>query len=178
MDPVSPAHDADGTPADVRRPRLVLDTNVCLDVFVFVDPRCEPLHDAMRSGRIELVTRADCREEWMRVLHYPALALDDDMRARHAETFDQWTRWIDVPSDSRLTLPRCRDTDDQKFLELARDSGAVALVTRDAELLKLAARMRRLGTFVIVEPTAIGAHGLPGHCDALRAFRGDAVLLE
>ena len=37
-------------------------------------------------------------------------------------------------------LPRCRDPDDQPFLELARDAGAMALLTRDAQLLRLARR--------------------------------------
>lgn len=166
MGPVSPVHDADGTPADTQRARLVLDTNVCLDLFVFLDARCEPLRNALRDGRIELVTRADCREEWLRVLHYPVLALDEVMRARHAETFDQWTRLIDVSSDSRLILPRCRDADDQKFLELARDSGAVALITRDAELLKLAARMRRLDAFAIIELSVLDMYVRPRHRNA------------
>lgn len=158
---MSVAYHADWTAGQPRMPRLVLDTNVCLDFFVFLDARCEPIRRACREGRIELVTRGDCREEWRRVLHYPALALDDGARAIHAANFDESIRLIDVPADSRVALPRCRDADDQKFLELARDSGAVALITRDAELLKLAARMRRLGQFVVVEPTAIGADGLP-----------------
>ena len=62
------------------RPRIVLDTNVCLDVFVFADPPTVPLLAALASGAIEAVTRDDCRAEWQRVLGYPQLRLDDAAR--------------------------------------------------------------------------------------------------
>jgi predicted nucleic acid-binding protein len=41
--------------------RIVLDTNVCLDLFVFNDPRWAALLAAIESGEVEAVTRADCR---------------------------------------------------------------------------------------------------------------------
>jgi predicted nucleic acid-binding protein len=49
-------------------------------------------------------------------------------------------------------LPLCRDPDDQKFLELARDCKASALVTKDRALLELARRKRRPLPFRIVRP--------------------------
>lgn len=141
-------------------PRLVLDTNVCLDLFVFADPVCAALRNALQLGRIELVTRADCRAEWQRVLRYPVLALDEVACARYESLFDNAIRCVDVDRDESIVLPRCRDTDDQKFLELARDAAAIALVTRDAELLKLAPRLRRLTSFAIVPPSKLQADGL------------------
>ncbi|HEU4777610.1 MAG TPA: PIN domain-containing protein, partial [Telluria sp.] len=42
--------------------RIVLDTNVCLDLFVFRDPRWSDLLAALESGAVEAVTRADCRD--------------------------------------------------------------------------------------------------------------------
>jgi hypothetical protein len=47
-------------------------------------------------------------------------------------------------------LPRCRDPDDQKFLELARACRADLLLTRDRALLELARRT----PFRIVTPRA------------------------
>jgi len=41
-------------------PRIVLDTNVCLDLFVFRDPRWNALLTALNNGDIEAVTREDC----------------------------------------------------------------------------------------------------------------------
>ena len=50
--------------------------------------------------------------------------------------------------------PRCRDPDDQKFLDLAASSGARWLLSRDDHLLSLARRTRRDGLFEIVTPQA------------------------
>ena len=144
-------------------PRMVPDTNVCLDLFVFDDPQCASLLAAVHAGEIELVTREDCRAEWLAVLAYPALKLNDERRAHAAERFDAVVH--DIPSSMArqddVALPRCRDPDDQKFLELAQQSGAIALLTRDDALLRLARRTRREGLFQILLPalwqTAISA---------------------
>eukprot|EP01034_Spumella_vulgaris_P043369 gene43369-53850_t len=69
--------------------RIVLDTNVCLDLFVFKDPRWSALLAAIESGAVEAITRADCREEYLVVLHYKHLPLDDDSRPLSAARFDQ-----------------------------------------------------------------------------------------
>lgn len=135
-------------------PRFVLDTNVCLDLFVFGDPQCASLFEIVRAGEIELVTREDCRTEWQTVLTYPQLKLTDDDRVRAQTVFDTWVRCIplDMAMPSDVVLPRCRDRDDQKFLELAQQSAAVALLTRDDALLRLAKRTKRDGLFLILPP--------------------------
>src|SRR3970282_2163309 len=56
-------------------PRIVLDTNACLDLWVFRDPRAAALLAALDDGAIEAVTNTDCRDEWLRGLHYPQLRL-------------------------------------------------------------------------------------------------------
>jgi uncharacterized protein len=135
-------------------PRFVLDTNVCLDLFVFDDPQCASLFAALRAGRIEWVTREDCCVEWQSVLTYPQLGLSAEDRARAQHLFDTWVRRIapDATAQVPVALPRCRDPDDQKFLELAQQAGAVALLTRDDALLRLARRTKRDGLFVILPP--------------------------
>jgi uncharacterized protein len=135
-------------------PRFVPDTNVCLDLFVFGDPRCASLLAAVQAGDIELVTREDCRAEWRSVLGYPQLQLSGERQARASELFDQWVRCVAprIDAEPGITLPRCRDPDDQKFLELAQESGAIALLTRDDALLRLARRTKRDGLFVILPP--------------------------
>lgn len=138
------------------RPRYVLDTNVCLDVFVFDDPRCASLLAAVHAGEIELVTREDCRAEWRAVLMYPQLKLDAERRTAASNSFDTWVRCIepsDMTAHGAIVLPRCRDRDDQKFLELAQEIGAVAVLTRDDALLRLAKRARRDGLFAILLPS-------------------------
>ncbi|KAF1006136.1 MAG: hypothetical protein GAK28_02754 [Luteibacter sp.] len=132
-------------------PRVVLDTNVCLDAFVFADPRAAILVAAIESGEIEAVTHADCREEWLAVLGYPTLKLDDARRDAAAARFDALLRVLPDMSSVRRP-PRCRDKDDQKFLEIAAASGATILFSRDAEVLRLARRTRRDGLFEIMRP--------------------------
>lgn len=133
--------------------RIVLDTNVCLDLFVFRDPRWTGLLQALQNGALEAVTRADCRTEWRIVLGYSHLGLDGAAQERVGAEFDALIAAIDVPPGEDR-LPQCRDKDDQKFLELARDAGAAALITKDKALLKLAGKARRAGLFAILAPQA------------------------
>jgi putative PIN family toxin of toxin-antitoxin system len=133
--------------------RIVLDTNVCLDLFVFKDPRWSALLHAIESGAVEAITRADCREEYLVVLHYKHLPLDDDSRPLSAARFDQLIKVV-APPESGVRLPVCTDRDDQKFLELARDASADILITKDKALLKLARRLAKAGMFKVMVPEA------------------------
>lgn len=137
----------------VSIPRLVLDTNVCLDLFVFHDPRWARLEAAIESGSVEAVTRADCRDEYRVVLHYPHLPLDDSSRELSAARFDALIRVVDA-SPKPVRLPVCSDKDDQKFLEAARDAGADILITKDKALLKLGRKTAQAGMFRIMLPEA------------------------
>lgn len=132
---------------------VVIDTNVCLDLFVFRDPRWAPLLAALESGAVEAVTRADCRDEYLHVLHYPHLPLDDTSRAEAASRFDALIRVV-APDSRAIRLPVCTDRDDQKFLEIARDAGAAILVTKDKALLKLGKKTVRENLFKIMLPEA------------------------
>lgn len=132
-------------------PRIVIDTNVCLDLFVFRDPRWADLLAAIESGAVEAVTRADCRDEYHIVLHYPHLPLTDDTRPASAARFDALIKVV-APPESGVRLPVCTDPDDQKFLEVARDAGAGTLITKDKALLKLARRLEKAGMFAVIPP--------------------------
>lgn len=140
--------------------RIVIDTNVCLDLFVFRDPRWAALMAALQSGSIEAVTRADCRTEWQRVLHYPHLPIDDQTRPSINAEFDTWIKMLEPTALSPrpdVRLPICTDKDDQKFLELALGSDAATLITKDKALLKLARKTAKIGLFTIITPQAWSA---------------------
>jgi putative PIN family toxin of toxin-antitoxin system len=134
--------------------RIVIDTNVCLDLFVFRDPRWHCLLAALQDGTIEAVTRADCRTEWLIVLGYAQLKLDENARQCSMAEFDAVIHCLPGPIEgsAAVRLPVCKDRDDQKFLELARDAQASALITKDKALLKLASKTRRDGLFLIAKP--------------------------
>jgi putative PIN family toxin of toxin-antitoxin system len=133
--------------------RIVLDTNVCLDLFVFRDPRWADLLAALENGAVEAVTRADCRDEYLIVLHYAHLPLDETTRPLSAARFDQLIKVV-APAPALVRLPVCTDKDDQKFLEVARDAGAEILITKDKALLKLARKTAQAGMFRIMVPEA------------------------
>jgi putative PIN family toxin of toxin-antitoxin system len=133
--------------------RIVLDTNICLDLFVFHDPRWASLLAALESGELQAVTRADCRSEYLVVLHYPHLPLDDTTRPLAAGRFDGLIQVV-APELKSIKLPVCSDKDDQKFLEIARDAGADVLLSKDKALLKLARKTAQAGMFRIMSPEA------------------------
>lgn len=139
-------------PAAGERTRLVLDTNVLLSLWVFGDPRLRWLDEALTTGSVVLLTNRACSAEFERVLGYPALGLDGrriaSARARH----DDAARAVTNVPAHRIALPACRDPDDQKFLELARDGGARFLVTCDKALLAMARRKPMAEHFAIVHP--------------------------
>ena len=134
--------------------RIAIDTNVCLDLFVFHDPRWTALLNALKSGAVEAVTREDCRMEWRIVLGYSQLPLNDDSRIESAAIFDSLVKCIDPAPRADIRLPVCSDPDDQKFLELSRDARVSMLITKDKALLKLARKTVKAGLFKIILPQA------------------------
>lgn len=150
--------DEAGAPTEIDlaqgAPRIVLDTNVCLDLLLFADPRCDVLRSALRASAVHAVSNVACREEWLRVLRYPQLGLGEQRRIALGASFDALT--LRLPCGARTqalnALPRCADPDDQKFLELAALSGAQWLLSRDRALLALGRRTAAAGLFAIVAP--------------------------
>ena len=137
------------------RPRVVLDTNVCLDLFVFGDVRCAHLHAALRAGAIEAVTCMECEAEWQAVLAYPQLALAPAARERANESFKVHVKPLPCGTPATaIRLPRCADPDDQKFLDLAARAGARWLFSRDRALLALHRRCLRVAGFSVITPEA------------------------
>jgi len=126
---------------------LVLDTNIVLDMFVFSDARVRHLHDELAKGAAWLAT-LPMRDELERVLRYPNIVAQ--MAARQVRpqevlaTFDARTSM----HDSAQAAPvRCKDQDDQKFIDLAVAHGA-ALLSKDAAVLSLTKRLAALGVHV------------------------------
>ena len=138
--------------------RLVLDTNVWLDWLAFDDAIIGPLKNAQVDGAVEIFSDEACTRELVAVLNY-----DLGKRSLDAQTqkikFAEFQRVVRPPARSsedgtagRTPLPKCRDPDDQKFLELARDCRADYLVTKDKALLVLARRKTRPPPCRIVTP--------------------------
>ncbi|MEO7068332.1 MAG: putative toxin-antitoxin system toxin component, PIN family [Rhodanobacter sp.] len=138
-------------------PRIVLDTNVCLDLFLFHDAHCIALLAALQTGAVQAITRDDCRDEWLRVLHYPQLPINDTNRPAISAAFDALVQRLpaaESTAPAEVQLPRCADPDDQKFMELALATGARWLLSKDNQLLKLDRRAQAAAQFSILLPQA------------------------
>lgn len=132
--------------------RVVLDTNVLVAIFVFSDSRFTPLWGEVEARRWVALTNAPCLAEFRRVLAYPLFSLAADAQAAAYAAYCARAEIIGAVAQCPIALPRCKDGDDQKFLELARDGGARWLVTADKLLLRLR-RGRQLGSlFQIITP--------------------------
>lgn len=131
--------------------RVVFDTNVLLSLFVFKDSRFAPLKGEVAAGRWTALTSEACLAEYRRVLGYPLFALD---AARQDDAYAAYLALAEISRlpPSSIPLPRCRDKDDQKFLELARDAGADWLVSADRMVLKLRRGNRLAHLFRILTP--------------------------
>jgi uncharacterized protein len=143
--------------------RVVLDTNVWLDWLVFDDPSVEAIREAQRLAEVDIVIDDGCTAELQRVLAYPALALDD---ARQRDCLDR-LRACTSRHDGHLApgctaLPRCRDGDDQKFLELACNAGARWLLTRDKALLSVSRSRLAQAGFRVGTPLEFALSRCPG----------------
>lgn len=154
-------------------PRAVLDTNVWLDLLLFDDPRAASLCQALASGEVVAIGNNECRDEWLRVLRYPALGLDEARCIALTDAHDALLQPFDAPASAcgtrpETALPRCSDPDDQKFLQLAHDAGASWLISRDNHLLSLARRCRREGLFEILTPEQWALRSTPPACDRSR----------
>ncbi len=134
-------------------PALVLDTNTVLALWHFADPSLAPLAQLIESGRARLYARADALDELRSVLAYRQFAIPADRQIALHTAYSARCVLAPIPPES-TPLPTCRDPDDQKFLEIARDVEADWLLTRDKLLLKLARHRLIRSAFAIVTPDA------------------------
>jgi predicted nucleic acid-binding protein len=142
------------------RPIVILDTNALLDWRVFKDPAAAPIAEAIESGRWRWLACPSMEQEWHQVWprSYLKAWQPDPMRTltvfRHAE-------FVDEPPRGPF---RCKDPDDQVFIDLALHVGAAWLFSKDAALLKIARRARPLGLTITSPQKWVADQGaVPGN---------------
>ncbi len=127
---------------------IVIDTNRVLDLLVFQDTEVAELRAALAAGRLRWLVTPAMRAELARVLGYPRIAPRLEAAALPAETvltaFDRASVCVEAPAGAPV---RCRDPDDQIFIDLAVQQGA-HLLSKDARVLGLVRRLAPLGVRV------------------------------
>ena len=139
------------------RPRLVLDTNTVLALWMFRDPKLDALRVWIEAGKCRLYSREDALEELRRVLSYRRFGHTHTTQETFIEDYVRRISLLDRPPFTNgntviRELPICRDLDDQKFLEIAADAAATHLITRDNDLRRLARHRLVRKRFAIITP--------------------------
>ena len=131
---------------DAQAPtRRVLDTNIVLDLWVFDEPRSETLRLSLERGGTQWLATAAMREELARVLAYPQIAKRLTARALPADAvLAHFDRLVQLQPDAPKAPYVCKDSDDQKFIDLAVAHTA-ALHSKDAQVLCMRKRLERCG---------------------------------
>jgi putative PIN family toxin of toxin-antitoxin system len=115
--------------------RVVFDTNVVVSALLFENGRLSWLRSHWRRDDIvALVSRATV-DELIRVLTYPKLGLDKAEIEALLADYLPYTEPVEL--SPKIESPRCRDENDQMFVDLAIDGRAAVLATGDRALLEM-----------------------------------------
>jgi predicted nucleic acid-binding protein len=136
--------DPAAVPASAAPALVVLDTNALLDWLVFRHPACADWQLRLADNGVTWIATAAMRDEWLHVLARGVGAAWEPAPGRLEAAWAALAR-LHPGIAPPLTVPRCSDADDQKFIDLAIGAGARWLVTRDRALLKLRRRLQRFG---------------------------------
>lgn len=134
--------------------RLVLDTNVVLDLLHFADASVLPILHAIENHRARCYASQTTLAELRRVLTYPEFDLDASAQTALLTRYQSWCGEAHVVRATPQKLPRCSDPYDQMFLELAAAVPADFLISKDKALLAL---KRKVGAFKILSPAEAAA---------------------
>jgi putative PIN family toxin of toxin-antitoxin system len=120
-------------------PRVVVDTNVVLDCWVFDDPAARSLKAALETAGLRAVRSLETDAELEDVLARPRFGLTEHAQRQLLAQWHACATLVHVTASAPL---QCADPADQKFLDLAFAARAQVLFTKDKALLATAARAR------------------------------------
>ncbi len=126
--------------------RIVIDTNILLDIVYFDDPRIQNLKKALENKQLEAWSCDLIWAEFLDVLKRPLFYTNEANYQRIAEQAK-----IYFQIETALIAPssfKCKDQDDQVFIDLAVSKAPCWLFTKDNEVLKLAKRLLLVNVFV------------------------------
>ena len=117
--------------------RLVLDTNVVLDLLHFADAAVLPIRQVIESENAQCYASQNTLVELSRVLTYPEFKLGASAQTALLARYQSWISDVHAVQATHRELPRCSDPDDQMFLELAASIQADFLISKDKAVLAL-----------------------------------------
>ena len=121
--------------------RLIIDTNVLLDLFVFEDPRVAALHDNITSKRCLVFFCSEMLDEFRDVLGRAQFSLSKEDQNN---ILRYWQNLGTLASIEHSAPVRCSDPDDQIFINLAFQIRPATLYSKDLALIDLRNNLRDL----------------------------------
>jgi putative PIN family toxin of toxin-antitoxin system len=118
--------------------RLVLDTNVILDLLVFKDPSTEPIRLALDAKQVDAVRSEASMLELIDVIQRPTFKLSREEQAIILQAWESVTRLLENAAIESAPFT-CRDLDDQIFLDMAYSIRPALLLSKDLLVLELRA---------------------------------------
>lgn len=115
--------------------RVVFDTNTVVSALIFSRGRLSWLRDHWQGGQVTPLASKETGDEIIRVLSYPKFKLEGSEVQCLLADYLPFAEIVVV--DSSSTFPRCRDVDDQMFIDLAINGKAKVLVSGDNDLLEM-----------------------------------------
>ena len=144
--------------ADVAPVRVVLDTNIVLDLWLYKDAATPALLNALEEKSVQWLATQVMRDELERVLAYTHIVKRLAFSQLKAEDIlAQFDAHVQLMPVAVKAMFMCKDGDDQKFLDLAAQH-QTQLISKDKAVLTMRNRMARLGVAVgKVFPAALPA---------------------
>lgn len=126
------------------KPRLVLDTNVILDLLVFQDPAAEVIRMALDAKLVDTVRTEESMFELIDVIQRPRFKLSQEQQLAVLKNWESSTRLLDTAAITQAPFA-CRDPDDQVFINLAFSVRPALLLSKDLRVLELRPIAMRYG---------------------------------
>lgn len=121
------------------KPVVILDTNILLDILVFDDQRAHPLRGALVEKKIDAVATVKTIEEFVDVIGRSQFDLNPNQQEEIQLQWESWSRILD--DGDLIAAPwKCKDRDDQVFINLAYSLRPAILISKDKLVLKIAKR--------------------------------------
>ena len=126
------------------KPRLVLDTNVILDLLVFKDPSAEPIRLLLDAKLVDAVRSEASMLELIDVIQRPSFKLSEEQQQAILKSWESSSRLLENTTIKPAPFT-CRDQDDQVFLDMAYSLRPALLLSKDLRVLELQAIAKRHG---------------------------------
>jgi putative PIN family toxin of toxin-antitoxin system len=126
------------------KPRLVLDTNVILDLLVFKDPSAEPIRLLLDAKLVDAVRTLASMAELIDVIGRPSFKLSRVDQEAIVQAWESRSRLLENTAIEPAPFT-CRDLDDQVFIDMAYSIQPAFLLSKDLRVLELRAIAKHHG---------------------------------